>query len=135
MAARRHRLPSLLDNLVPSALQSAASEAAVPQAAMRAHHPHHSRRRILVADVRRVPSIARVCRHLNCELIRLHAAGEPACVFLGRDIGLRNEKRGVRASPQFRTVEALEYFCATHLAAFLAIGAMPRLARDWFWNR
>jgi hypothetical protein len=56
-------------------------------------------------------------------------------VFLGRDVSLRDEQQGLRASPQFRTVEALEFFCETHLAAFLSIRSVPRLARDWFWNR
>jgi hypothetical protein len=120
---------------MPAAPPSAAAGAALAQAAIRAHHPHHSRLRTLVADDRRLPNIARVCRHLNCELIELRASGEPACVFLGRDVSLRDEQQGLRASPQFRTVEALEFFCETHLAAFLSIRSVPRLARDWFWNR
>jgi hypothetical protein len=135
VATRRRRLPGLLDGLIPAVPQSAAGEAALAQGAMRAHYPHHSRLRTLLADERRLPNIARVCRHLNCELIELRASGEPACVFLGRDIGLRDGEQGVRASPQFRTVEALEYFCETHLAEFLSIRSVPRHARDWFWNR
>ena len=64
----------------------------------------------------------------------MRAAGDPGCFFLGRNFSKLDEHVGERATPQFRTLESLEYFCAAHLERFLALDSFPRRPRDWFWN-
>jgi hypothetical protein len=91
--------------------------------------------RVLAPSDQRYPSIARVCRHLRCEVVEVRGRGEPACIYLGANLSMLREARGMRASPAFRTLDALEYFCRMHLAAFLALDGLPPAPRAWFWNR
>jgi hypothetical protein len=135
MAAHRPPWPSLLDGLITQAAPSAPKAASGARKAPRAAQPRQPRLRTLTVDAKRLQSIATVCRHLHCELVQFQSAGEPACFFLGHDVSLLDESRGMRASPQFRSVEALEYFCRANLSAFLALEALPEHPREWFWNR
>ncbi len=89
--------------------------------------------RVLKRQRRRTPNADRVCRHLGCDLIKLRAAGDAVCFFLGRNFTKTDEQVGERATPQFRTLDSLEYFCAAHLERYLALTSFPRRARDWFW--
>jgi hypothetical protein len=125
----------LLDGLIAPTAPAAGRSAPAARKEPRVTQPRHPRQRALSVDAKRLPSIAAVCRHLRCGLVQFQSAGEPACFFLGRDVSLLDESRGTRASPQFRNVEALEYFCRTHLHAFLALDALPEHPREWFWNR
>ena len=104
------------------------------QTAIRTGAPHRTTLRVLKRQRRRTPSIDRICRHFGCDLIKLRAAGDAACYFLGRGFTKLDDNVGERATPQFRSLEALEYFCDSHLARFLATEGFPRRARDWFWN-
>jgi hypothetical protein len=97
--------------------------------------PNRAQLCVLKQNSRRQPNIARVCRHLDCELVRFRAAGEPVCVFIGRGFAAKGERTGERATPRFRTIESLEYFCKANLRSFLAVNAFPRRPRDWFWNQ
>jgi hypothetical protein len=124
-----------MDGLIAPTTPSAGRSGHGARKEPRVTQPRHSRHRALSVDAKRLPSIAAVCRHLRCDLVQFQSAGEPACFFLGRDVSLLDESRGMRASPQFRSAEALEYFCRTHLNAFLALDALPDYPREWFWNR
>lgn len=96
--------------------------------------PHRTTVRVLKRKPRTTPNIDRVCRHLPRDLIKLRAAGDPARFFLGRGFSKLDDAIGELATPRFRTLDSLEYFCRAHLERFLALDAFPRRPRDWFWN-
>ena len=121
-------LPGLGDALKSRAPRSEVQKAERPGA------PHRTTLRVLKRHRRRTPSIDRICRHLGCDLIKLRAAGDATCFFLGRGFTKLDDSVGERATPQFRTLEALEYFCDSQLERFLALECFPRRPRDWFWN-
>lgn len=131
MPAHRQAWSSLLDLTEPPKRRNnaiARNEGASPTA------PHRTTMRVLKRQRRRTPSIDQICRHLGCDLIKMRAAGDPGCFFLGRNFSKLDECAGERATPQFRTLESLEYFCDTHLERYLALECFPRRPRDWFWN-
>jgi hypothetical protein len=131
MPAQRQQwsgLQGLDDPLKSRAPASEAQDTARPGA------PHRTTLRVLKRQRRRTPSIDRICRHLGCDLIKLRAAGDATCFFLGRGFSRLDDNVGERATPQFRSLEALEYFCDSQLERFLALECFPRRPRDWFWN-
>lgn len=105
-----------------------------PRNAPRAGAPHRTTMRVLKRQRRRTPSVDQICRHLGCDLIKLRAAGDAACFFLGRGFSKLDDNVGERATPPFRSLEALEYFCDAQLERYLALDCFPRRPRDWFWN-
>jgi hypothetical protein len=136
MATERQNWPSLRDLIDPPGPTAQGDDR--PQApakpAQRAA-PNRAQLCVLKQNSRRLPNITRICRHLDCELIRFRAAGEPVCVFIGRGFAPNADRLGERATPRFRTIESLEYFCKANLRVYLALNALPRRPRDWFWNQ
>lgn len=111
------------------------SRASVSKKLVRAEALNRPRLRVLKRNERRVPNIDRVCQHLDCDLIQFRSAGDPARFFLGRGFSRADDVAGERATPRFRSLDSLEYFCRAHLDHYLALNGFPRRPRDWFWNQ
>jgi hypothetical protein len=90
--------------------------------------------RVLAPGDQRYPCITRVCRHLGCEVVEVRGRGEPPCIYLGANLSMLREARGMRASPGFRTLDSLEFFCRMHLSSFLALDGLPHAPHAWFWH-
>ena len=131
MSAQRESCSGLLRLNEPLKRDPSVPESKKPTDAAAFNRP---RLRVLRRNLRRTPNIDRVCRHLSCDLIQFRSAGDPARFFLGRGFNKSDDTVGDRATPRFRTLESLEYFCRAHLDRFLALNAFPRRPRDWFWN-
>jgi hypothetical protein len=90
---------------------------------------------VMAIEPQRTPCVARVCAHLNCRLYEMQSSEEPNRVLIARDLDLLDDSRGFRASPQFASLEALEFFCRANLSRFLGIDTIPLRPRGWFWHR